>query len=305
MTSELPQLGERPFLTDSGLETDLVFHHDVDLPAFAAFPLLGGPQEGLLRDYYASHVAVAEATGLGIVLETPTWRANTDWGAELGYDAPALARANGAAVALLGEARAGASVPVVVSGCLGPRGDGYVVDRVMTPTEAAAYHAPQVEALAAAGADLVTVLTVTYAAEGSGIALAARQAGLPVVVSFTVETDGRLPDGSPVDDAVAEVDAATDGYPAYFMLNCAHPDHYASAPITWGERLRGVRANASRMSHAELDDSEVLDDGDPLELGHQLAGLHRTSPGVTVLGGCCGTDVRHIRELASVLSTSA
>ncbi len=301
MTSDqLPQLSA-VFLTDSGLETDLVFNHGVDLPAFAAFPLLGGPREQLLRDYYAAHVAVAEKHGLGLVLETPTWRANADWGLELGYDAAALDRANRAAVALIEDVRAGASVPVVLSGNLGPRGDGYVVDRVMTAPEAAAYHVPQIASLAAAGADLITVLTLTYAAEGIGIALAVRDAGLPVVLSFTVETDGRLPDGSALDDAIDEVDAATDAYPAYYMVNCAHPDHFASASSQWGGRLRGVRANASRMSHAELDECEVLDDGDPVELGRQLADLHRSAPGVTVIGGCCGSDIRHIRELAVAL----
>jgi S-methylmethionine-dependent homocysteine/selenocysteine methylase len=289
------------FLTDSGLETDLVFHHGIDLPAFAAFPLLGGRQEGLLRDYFTSHATLAGDRGLGIVMETPTWRANSDWGAELSVDAAALASANTRAVTLVRECGGASSGQVVVSGCVGPRGDGYVADTSMTPEQARDYHSPQIATLAEAGADRVSALTLSYVAEAVGVCMAASRIGIPAVISFTVETNGRLPDGTGLGAAVDAVDAATGGSAAFFMVNCAHPDHVAQADVVWGERLKGIRANASRMSHAQLDASAVLDDGDPLELAVLLTDLHVRNPGVDVLGGCCGTDLRHIRALAAQL----
>ena len=301
MTTALPQLTDAVFLTDSGLETDLVFGGGWDLPDFAAYPLLDTDDgRTALRSYVEDHVRVARDAGLGIVVETPTWRASSDWGARLGHDAAALASLNRRGAELVDDVRReidGATV--VVSGCLGPRGDGYVPGEAMTPTQAADYHRPQVEALANGPVDLVSALTLTGVAEAVGVVRAARAAGLPVVVSFTVETDGRLPDGTPLGDAVRAVDDATGGAAAYFMVNCAHPDHVAPAvdpSADWWPRLRGVRANASRRSHAELDEAPELDAGDPAELARQLADLRPL--GVTVLGGCCGTDVRHIRALA-------
>jgi homocysteine S-methyltransferase len=285
-------------LTDSGLETDLLFHHGVDLPHFAAFPLLDDASgRALLEAYFREHVQVAAEAGLGIVLETPTWRASSDWGVRLGYDAGRLAEVNAEAVALVRRCLGGTTG--LVSGCLGPRGDGYVVTAAMTSDEARDYHAAQVAALV--GADLVSALTLGYAAEAVGIVQAAQAVGMPVVVSFTVETDGRLPDGSLLADAVQEVDDATGGGPAWFMVNCAHPDHVAPAFATggsWRERVRALRVNASRLSHAELDEADELDEGDPAELSLLVAALHRRLPQLAVLGGCCGTDARHVREIA-------
>ncbi len=296
----LPQLTDAVFLTDSGLETDLVFSGGWDLPDFAAYPLLDSDEgRAALRAYVDEHVRVAREAGLGIVVETPTWRASSDWGARLGHDAAALAALNRRGAQLVDEARQGADVPVVVSGCLGPRGDGYVAGEQMSAVQAAEYHRPQVEAFADSPVDLVSALTLTGVAEAVGVVEAAQAAGLPVVVSFTVETDGRLPDGTPLGEAVRAVDDATGGAAAYFMVNCAHPEHLAPAvdpAADWWPRLRGVRANASRLSHAELDAAPELDAGDPAELARQLADLRPL--GVTVLGGCCGTDVRHIRALA-------
>ncbi|GAA4013163.1 homocysteine S-methyltransferase family protein [Allokutzneria multivorans] len=298
--SPLPQ--GKLFLTDSGLETDLIFNEGVDLPEFAAFPLLAEPEgRQRLRAYFLRHVAVARRAGTGFVLEAPTWRANPDWGARLGYDAAALATANRNAVELLAdlaEAYEGTDMPL--SGCVGPRGDGYRPDEAMTAEQAQSYHQAQVEVFAEAGADLVTAMTMTTVAEGLGIARAAARAGLPSVVSFTVETDGNLPDGTTLADAVAAVDADTP--PAHFMINCAHPDHFAERLSgAWTERVRGVRANASRRSHAELDEATELDAGDPDELARECARLREVLPNLAVLGGCCGTDVRHVAAIAAAL----
>lgn len=294
-----------PLLTDSGLETWLVFHRDVELPDFASFPLLEDERgRALLREYFHAHLDIAQRSGTGIVLETPTWRANRDWGARLGYDPGALDRVNQEAVRFLRDvASSFPGVDVVVSGNLGPRGDGYQVGEVMTAEEAAAYHRPQIASFVAAGADRVTMLTATYAAEAEGVVRAATAIGVPVVVAFTVETDGRLPSGQALHEAVAAVDAATDGAALAFGVNCAHPDHFREALASRADdpgvrRLALLRANASRMSHAELDEAEELDSGDPEELAGLYRALLDRHPHLEVLGGCCGTDSRHVAAIA-------
>lgn len=299
-----------PTLTDSGLETWLVFHRSTDLPDFAAFPLLDDPGgRELLAEYFRDHLRIAAAAGTGLVLETPTWRANADWGARLGYDAAALVRVNRDAVALLRElAEEYPEVVVVVSGNIGPRGDGYNPSELLSAGVAERYHRPQIESFVAAGADRVTMLTATHTGEPIGIVRAAVAAGIPVVIAFTVETDGRLPSGQPLHEAIAEVDAATDSAALHFGINCAHPDHFTDALEVDSQevirRIELIRANASRASHAELDEAEELDDGDPIELGSLYAGLLGSHPHLSVLGGCCGTDARHVEAIARACVTA-
>jgi len=307
--STLPQVGDRVFLTDGGLETCLIFHDGVDLPDFAAFVLLADePGRAALRRYFVPYLETAISAGVGLVLETPTWRASPDWGARLGYSRDELDAANRAAVDLLvglreeyGTERA----PVVVSGNIGPRGDGYSATSLMTPDEAQGYHSEQIATFADTAADLVTALTMTYSAEAIGVARAAAAAGMPSVISFTVETDGVLPSGESLEDAVRAVDAATGSAPVYYMLNCAHPTHF-EATLTAGdcsrERIRGLRVNASTSSHAELDDAVELDAGDPDDLARRVAQLHAGMPHLSVLGGCCGTDLRHIDAIRRAIA---
>jgi S-methylmethionine-dependent homocysteine/selenocysteine methylase len=286
-------------ITDGGMETTLIFKQGLDLPHFAAFVLMDEP-EGLeaLRAYYRTYIEIAQKHGVGIVLDTPTWRANADWGEKLGYGAEALADVNRRAVELLEELRTPA---VEISGCVGPRGDGYQVGTEMTAEEAERYHAPQVETFAETSANLVSALTLTYAAEAIGIVLAARD--VPIVISFTVETDGRLPSGQALGEAIEEVDRATDGAAAYFMVNCAHPTHFVEVlEGPWLERLQGVRANASQKSHAELDEAEELDEGDPAELAERYRELRERLPRLSVVGGCCGTNHRHIEAVCAAVT---
>jgi homocysteine S-methyltransferase len=299
--SELPQLQSRLFMTDGGLETTLIFHEKVDLPAFAAFALLkddGG--SALLRRYYTRYAEIARAHDLGFVLESPTWRASRDWGTKLGYDARALTEANRQAIALMREIRAAHERPgreIVISGNLGPRGDGYRPGSRMTAREAQAYHAPQIETFAATDADMVCVLTMNYVEEAIGVAAAAKSCAMPVAVSFTLETDGTLPSGDSLADAIAKTDDTTAGYPSYYMINCAHPTHFERVLAqdgAWRLRIRGLRANASKRSHAELDESTDLDAGNPDELGGQYRTLQAVLPKLSVVGGCCGTDHRHV-----------
>ena len=303
MDHVLPQLGGELFLTDGGIETSLIFEDGLDLPLFAAFDLLKdatGTQA--LRRYFRRYRDLAREAGTGFVFESPTWRASRDWGDRLGYSAADLASANARAMALGAELRREAQdLVVVLSGCVGPRGDGYRPEALMTGEEAQDYHAEQVTALAAGGAEMVTAITMTHVGEALGVARAAAAVGLPVAISFTVETDGSLPGGEDLGDAIAAVDDATGGAPAYYMINCAHPTHFADRVAgggPWTGRIGGLRANASRCSHAELDAATELDDGDPEELGAQYAQLRRLLPGLAVLGGCCGTDHRHVAAIA-------
>lgn len=289
------------WVTDGGLETDLIFNQGVDLPGFASFPLVEDA-EGirLLERYYAGYAAVAAAAGAGLLVETPTWRSNTDWGRVLGYAPSDLDRINQAAVAL---ARAVANRSGLdrtrVSGVVGPRGDGYLAGGE-DPDEAADYHAAQVHAFGKAGADLVHAMTMTGPAEGIGVVRAARDAGLPVAVSFTVETDGRLPDGSTLAATLARVEAEA---PAdWYGVNCAHPTHLLPGLDggSWQSRLTFFRPNASTLSHAELDEMEVLDPGDLGLLASSAGGLRDQVPTIGVVGGCCGTDSRHVAALWGV-----
>jgi homocysteine S-methyltransferase len=289
------------------METTLIFHKGLELPEFASFVLLDDPA-GIeaLRDYYAPYVEIAREHGVGIFLDTPTWRANADWGDRLGYSPEALADVNRRAVALLEEMRSalGGDPPLVISGCVGPRGDGYRADERMSAAEAEAYHGPQIGTFAETTADLVSALTLTYSDEAIGIVRAAQSIRMPVVISFTVETDGRLPSGQSLADAIAEVDTQTDRGAAYFMINCAHPTHFDHVLDEVGavaDRIRGLRANASTKSHAELDESDELDAGDPVDLAARYGELRGRLPRLNVVGGCCGTDERHVAEICRVL----
>jgi len=292
----------RTYVTDGGMETTLIHRQGFELPCFAAFVLLDD-ERGVeaLRSYFRRYLAIAEEHGVGIVLDAPTWRASADWGARLDYSAEALEDVNRRGVALV----RGLGDDVVVCGAVGPRGDAYRPGGLMAPDEAEAYHRPQVETLADAGADMVSALTLASAEEGAGIARAARAVGIPCSISFTVEVDGRLPSGQPLREAVEQVDRESGGAPDFFMVNCAHPTHIALAledDGAWRGRIGGIRANASAKSHAELDESDELDDGDPVELAAATAELYPLLPGLAVVGGCCGTDERHIAQLCATLA---
>jgi homocysteine S-methyltransferase len=291
-----------PTVTDGGLETDLIFHHGLDLPQFAAFPLLDDARgRELLADYYAGYAEIARSAGTALALESPTWRANPDWGAAIGYDAAALDRVNRDSIAFLAELRSRFGVGETwLSGSIGPRGDAYRPGAAVDPDEAAAYHRPQLDAFVAAGADIATAYTLTDPGEAIGIVRAARAAGIPIGISFTVETDGRLPDGTSLPEAIRTVDEAD--APDHFGVNCAHPTHIAAGLTEPIERVLVLRANASRLSHAELDEASDLDDGDPAELASSQRSLAAQLPNVTVVGGCCGTDALHVAALWGVSS---
>jgi S-methylmethionine-dependent homocysteine/selenocysteine methylase len=293
------------YLTDAGIETVLIFLQGQDLPSFATFPLLESESgRDALRTYYEPFLALARSRGTGFVLGAGTWRASADWGAGLGYDAVAMDAVNRRAIAFVDELRASAPAdqpPIVLEAPVGPRSDAYAPSSAMSPDEAQRYHSAQFETLADTPVELLTALTLTYADEATGMVRAAGAAGLPIVVSFTVETDGRLPSGQTLRAAIEQVDGETDGAPVLYMINCAHPAHFADALADdgpWRARIRGLRANASMRSHAELADDEELDDGDPADLAARHAALRDVLPDLAVLGGCCGTDIRHVASIA-------
>lgn len=300
----LPQLSGQPFLTDGGLETYMIFHKGIELPHFASFVLHEDEaREKLLVEYFDQHTTIAEKHGVGLILEANTWRANPDWVERVTGNRNDTDAINRRAVDFLAAYRAakGPGCDLPISGCVGPRGDGYIADNAMSTDEAADYHRTQIETHAASEADLVTAYTLNYVEEAIGIAHAAAGAGMPVALSFTVETDGRLPTGQPLGEAIQQVDEATAAVPAYYLVNCAHPTHFEHqlpAGASWLERLRGALVNASRMSHEELEASEELDDGDPIDLGERVRRLRDDNAGLNILGGCCGTDHRHIAAIA-------
>jgi S-methylmethionine-dependent homocysteine/selenocysteine methylase len=308
--NNLPQLSDTKFITDGGLETTLIFHHGFELPEFAAFDLLTKTNGyEVLRRYYNDYIDLAKSHGIGFILESPTWRASRDWGDKLGYNESDLKEINRKSIALLEELRSesdSTNTPMVISGCIGPRGDGYSVSEAMTAGQAYRYHYEQIKTLSETKADLVSAFTINYSEEAIGIVRAAQQVGIPVVIGFTVETDGRLPSGQTLAQAITMVDRATDNGPAYYMINCAHPDHFKTALTTdepWVKRIRAIRANASNKSHAELDEATELDEGNPYELGARYAELSNLLPNLNIFGGCCGTDHRHVEAIcAAVMS---
>lgn len=302
----LPQAAGGLFLSDGGMETALIFLQGQHLPQFASFVLLedeNGRAE--LMKYYEHFLPIARKHGLGFVLDTATWRASLDWGRLIGFEPDRLRAVNIAAVDLVATLRdrwETRATPIVLNGAIGPRGDGYKIAR-MEAAEAQDYHAFQVDIFAGTQADMVSAITMNTINEAVGIARAAKAAGMPCVISFTVEINGKLIDGTTLRAAIETTDEATSVSPAYYMVNCAHPIHFEQAlerDEAWVTRIHGVRANASAKSHAELDESDTLDIGDMADLSRRYSALMRAFPSMHILGGCCGTDHRHLAAICEV-----
>ena len=305
--NKLPQLDGGRFLTYVGMETDLLFTEGVDLPGFATYPFLETEKgRALLKQYIQNLIEVARKFDLGVILESHTWVANRDRGVAIGYTPATLKDRNIQSIEFLVTAReAFGDLPTLISANVGPRADAYAPSEQMSADQAEEYHSEQIGTLAKTEADLISGYTMAYPEEAIGMVHAAQKLKIPIVIAFTVETDGSLPTGLSLGDAIEAVDQSTDGYASYFMINCAHPDHFGQilSKAPWMNRLKGIVANASRCSHEELDESEVLDDGHPEELGQQLANIHRMYPSINILGGCCGTDMRHLACIAKSLRT--
>jgi len=298
----MPHTGRDLYISYIGAETDLIFNRGVDLPGFASYPLLEtGKGREILCGYYTNLIELARQRGVGVIIDSATWVANRDRGAQIGQSPQSLERLNIEAIDIIAQMRKQYDdVSIVLCAQVGPRGDGYAPADLMTAEEAESYHNEQIETLSRTDADFICGSTICYPEEAIGIVRSAGKFGKPVAISFTVETDGRLPTGISLKEAIMAVDEATDAAAIYFMVNCAHPDHFSGVLVDepWFQRVKGFVVNASRCSHAELDETETLDDGDPVELGVQLADLRRKFPHISILGGCCGTDMRHMKNIA-------
>ena len=247
-------------------------------------------------------VNLSAEMGVGCILDAPTWMANADRAAPLSYDPRQLIDVNKDAVNLIEEVRQNADRDdVLVSACIGPRYDPYADIPPVRVADARRYHRAQLDSLTGTSVDLVTAYTVNRTSEAAGCILAARDVGMPIIMSLVVETDGYLADGTGLADAIDQIDAATDAAALFFMVTCAHPTHF-SAVLANHPRLKGVVANASSCSHAELDEAETLDEGDPVQLAQQMAAIAQTNPAIQVFGGCCGTDMRHLTAMARALA---
>lgn len=303
---------ERPFLTDGGFETWLFFQKGFEAPEFAAIVLMDDDSaRAAMRSYFDGFLSMAERARTGFVLDTNTWRGCTRWAPALGKSQSDLLRLTADAVSFAKDIRAewqSRVAPILVNGVVGPAGDGYAADDRPSPEVARDMHRQQIECLARNGVDMISAVTMTNTGEAIGITQCGAGFGLPVVISFTVETDGRLPTGESLGEAIDRVDTATRNGPLYYMVNCAHPEHFAGTVNTgaaWVGRIGGVRANASRLSHAELDEAETLDQGDPEEFGALHVDLAKRLPGLRVVGGCCGTDHRHVGCVSKHLHETA
>jgi homocysteine S-methyltransferase len=307
--SKLPQLSGDFFLTDAGLETDLIFNQGVEIREFAAHTLLPDPgAREALSDYFRRFLSLAREVDAGFILDSQTWKAHLHWADDLGATGAELEQANRDSIAFIAGLRdefSDNTKPIVLNGLIGPRGDAYAPEARLAVDAAEEYHAKQIGWLAETEVDMISALTFTQSDEAIGLVRAARAADLPVVVSFTVETDGNLPTGQPLKDAIEAVDEATDSAAAYFMVNCAHPDHFTHVlgDRDWSRRIHGIRCNASRKSHAELDESETLDAGDPVELAGEYIDIRTKMPWLNVFGGCCGSDLRHVTKIAHALAS--
>lgn len=298
----------KPFITDGGFETWLFFQEGFEASEFAAIVLMEDPKaRKAMQRYFDGFLHMAAAAETGFILDTNTWRGCTAWAAKLGRSEDELLLLSEMAVEFASEIRNAWSSKVssiLLNGVVGPSGDGYAPEEIPSVSKSRELHRPQIGTLARSGVDMLSAITITNIEEATGIVLEAQSVNLPCVIAFTLETDGKLPTGDTLEEAIQAVDNATNNGPLYYMINCAHPDHFnniLSGGQDWVSRLGGVRANASRLSHAELDDSEVLDQGDPTEFGLLNAELYRSLPSLRVIGGCCGTDHRHIECISQHL----
>ena len=310
--NDLPQISGDLFLRDGGLETTLLFKKGFALPAFASFNLIKD-EDGrkAISDNCRSFAAVARDYSMGLILGTPTWRASRVWGEKLGYTDKTLAEAIYQSVDLIKKIRddyEDATTPIVIEGTMGSRADGYNPEEFMSAEQAQEYHSTQIGTFVDTDVDIVTAFTLTYVDEAVGIVNAAKYAKIPVAISFTLETDGRLPTGTSLVDAIEQVDTATGGGPDYYMINCVHPIHFRDV-LASGEpqlkRIRGLMANASSKSHQELNESTELDEGNPVELAEQLLNIKKGVPWVNILAGCCGTDTRLAKAVAKTSSVNS
>ncbi|MCH9663117.1 MAG: homocysteine S-methyltransferase family protein [Gammaproteobacteria bacterium] len=311
--SPLPPYGSgEVFLTEGGSETEIMYRHGFELPEFAMFPLLDNPKAvTIMRDMYCAQLDVAAEYGLSFLLTGLDYRASPDWGGKLGYSPQSLADANIAAIHFLRDIAKdykGQIPRLLIGGILGPRGDAYNLNASITTESAEDYHAVQLETLKTAGVDFASALTFNNVPEAVGAARAAAKIGVSLSISLTLDNTYCLKSGPSLAEAITAIDEQTGAdAPDFYLLNCSHPVEYEPAlgEGDWIKRLRGVRPNASKMEKIALCKLGHLEDGNPVELGRQLADLSIRYTHMDIFGGCCGTGDLHLREIAIALSQAA
>ncbi len=310
VASPTPPIGTNEvFLTEGGIETEIMYRHGFELPEFSMLPLLDNPKAvAAIRSVLSQHLDVAAEFGLSFMLTGLDYRASPDWGAKLGYSPAGLADATIAAIDLLRDIAKNYEnqIPrLLIGGILGPRGDAYSLNREITEASSEDYHAVQLETLKRAKVDFTCAMTFNNIAESVGAARAAATAGMPFSISLTLDGTSKLKSGPSLAEAITEIDAKTGNEaPDFYMINCSHPLEYEPALEAgdWTKRLRGVRPNASKMDKLALCKLGHIEDGDPVELGAQLLSLSDRYPQLDIFGGCCGTGHNHLREIAKVLT---
>jgi S-methylmethionine-dependent homocysteine/selenocysteine methylase len=287
----LPQLSQELFLTDGGIEDTLILDRGIDLSHDAACDSdKDADRELALVRYFQDYASLARDYRVGLMLESPTWQANSDWGIKLGYSYRELKDINRRSISLLEKIRKDyetRKTKIVISGCVGTRKNSCHPSDLMTAIEAEEYHFPQVVTFADTEADLVTAAAMTDAEEAIGIVRAAQFMRMPVTVTFVVETDGKLPTGQTLGEAIARVDGETDQAPLYYGIHCQLTSHFTElfgCDMPWFERVRCIRA--AKPDNYSLE-----------ELGDRFRSLVRKHPHLNILGGCRGTDTHHVETI--------
>lgn len=295
------------YLTEGGQETELMYKHGHELPEFAMYPLLDDARAVAdLTTMYERYLEVAAEQGMVALMGGLDYRASPDWAAKLGISPEGLEDFQLRCIGFLRDVArpfAGQVPEILFAGIVGPRGDAYGREHTMGADEAEDYHSVQLRTLREAGVDLVSAMTFNSVPEAVGLARAAAAAGLPLSLSFVVDTSGRLRTGPTLRKAIEAVDEqAGDARPDFFGINCAHPLEFEPALYPagdWLRRLRSLRPNASAADKISLCQIGHLEAGDPGELGRQMGALAGRLPHVDVWGGCCGTWDDHLRAIAT------
>ena len=311
MTTFPDQVSGLIYLTEGGQETEVMYRHGFDLPEFAMFPLLDQPDAvEVVRAMYSAVLDTAERHGCAVLLGGLDYRASPDWAGLIGYDPTALAAMQTRAIEFLREV----SDPyrdrlpdVRIAGIVGPRGDAYQVNPTITADESEEYHSVQLATLAASGVDLVEAMTFNNVDEAVGLARAASSAGLPLSVSFVLDSDHNLNGGPSLKEAIESVDAAAGSdRPAFYGINCSHPFEFMPAIESgeWFKRIRCLRPNAAAADKISLCTLGHLEEGDPVELGSLMGQLAADYPHIDIWGGCCGTWDKHLDHIARSVTSA-
>lgn len=288
-------------ITDGGLETTLIYKYNIELPYFSCINLLKTDSgRNIIYNCLLNYVNISEKYNVNIIIETPTWRCSKKWSKLLNCENSDIEKINREAVNIVKSIKKN-NKKIIISGNIGPIDDGYVISNKLTIEELKEYHSEQIYILANENVDIISAFTINYVEEAIGITLVCKDINIPLVISFTLNIDGKLPSGMTLEDSIKYIDKYTNYYPMYYMINCAHPKHFISLfkdnNSDWIKRIKGIRSNASDKSHEELNNSKKLDIGNIVELSNYCKNIRKENKHINIFGGCCGTDENHVEEI--------